>query len=310
MSVLSSGFVTASRSPRLRRMAERSSLLTPVVNRFIAGTTVDEALTTAADLASDRYVSLDHLGEATTDPEAAETTVDAYVTLLRRLADAGLTERAEVSVKLSALGQALAGEGEKIARENVLGICKVAAEVGSTVTVDMEDHTTTDSTLQIVRDVRADFPTTGTVLQASLRRTEGDCRDFAGAGSRIRLCKGAYDEPVSVAYRSKDEVDASYVRCMRVLMTGEGYPMLATHDPALITVGEQMALAAGRSRSEYEFQMLYGIRPEHQVELARAGHKLRVYVPYGTEWYPYFMRRLGERPANVAFFLRSFTGRS
>ena len=310
MGILGSGFVSASRSPRLRRAAERSSLLTPVVNRFIAGTTVDEALTTAADLAMDRYVSLDHLGEATTNPDAAEATVDAYVMLLRRLADAELTDRAEVSVKLSALGQALARDGEKIAQENLLEICKVAAEVGSTVTVDMEDHTTTDSTLAIVRDVRTDFPTTGTVLQASLRRTEGDCRDFAGMGSRIRLCKGAYDEPVSVAYRSKDEVDASYVRCMRVLMTGEGYPMLATHDPALITVGEQMALAAGRARHEYEFQMLYGIRPAHQAELARAGHKLRIYVPYGTEWYPYFMRRLGERPANVAFFLRSFAGRS
>ncbi len=310
MSALTSAFVTASRSPRLRRTAERSSLLTPVVNRFIAGTTVDEALSTAADLATDRYVSLDHLGEATTDPTAAETTVDAYVALLQRLAEAGLTARTEVSVKLSALGQALPDDGEKIARENLLHICSTASDVGSTVTVDMEDHTTTDSTLEIVREVRADFPTTGTVLQASLRRTEGDCRDFADAGSRIRLCKGAYDEPMSVAYRRKDEVDASYVRCMRVLMSGDGYPMLATHDPALITVGEQMALAAGRGRSEYEFQMLYGVRPEHQAELARAGHKLRIYVPYGTEWYPYFMRRLGERPANVAFFLRSFTGRS
>lgn len=310
MSALRSTFAAASRSPRLRSMSERSSLLTPIVDRFVAGTTVDDALTAAADLARDRYVSLDHLGEATTDPEAASTTVDAYVTLLRRLADAGLTDRAEISVKLSALGQALDHDGEKIARENALHICAVASEVGSTVTVDMEDHTTTDSTLQIVRDVRADFPTTGTVLQASLRRTEGDCRDFAGAGSRIRLCKGAYDEPLSVAYRKSDEVDASYVRCMRVLMTGDGYPMLATHDPALITVGEQMALAAGRSRAEFEFQMLYGVRPAHQAELARAGHKLRIYVPYGSEWYPYFMRRLGERPANVAFFLRSFAGRS
>ena len=291
-------------------MAERASAVTPVVDRFVAGTSVDDALTTARELTADKYVSLDHLGEATTDPHAAEATVDAYVAVLRRLADAGLTDRAEVSVKLSALGQALDGDGEKIARENLLHINAVAAEIGSMVTVDMEDHTTTDSTLQIVRDVRVDFPTTGTVLQASLRRTESDCADLAGPGSRIRLCKGAYDEPISVAYRDKDEVDASYIRCMRILMTGQGHPMLATHDPALITVGEQMALAAGRSRDAYEFQMLYGIRPQHQQRIADSGSRLRIYVPYGTEWYPYFMRRLGERPANVAFFLRSFAGRS
>lgn len=307
MSALRSAFVAASRSPRLRSLAERSTLLTPVVDRFVAGTAVDDALATAADLATDRYVSLDHLGEATTDPIAAEATVNAYTRLLRRLHDAGLTRRAEVSVKLSALGQALTHDGEKIARDNLLHICAVAAEVGSTVTVDMEDHTTTDSTLGLVRDVRADFPTTGTVLQASLRRTEADCADFAGPGSRIRLCKGAYDEPLSVAYRKKDEVDASYVRCMRILMTGDGYPMLATHDPSLVTVGEQLALAAGRGRDDYEFQMLYGVRPAHQRRLSGGGARLRIYVPYGAEWYPYFMRRLGERPANVTFFLRSFT---
>ena len=310
MGILRSGFVTASRSPRLRSAAEHSSLLSPVVDRFIAGTDVDAAIQAARELSADRYVSLDHLGEATTDPSAAEATVAAYVTLLRRLDDEGLTPRAEVSVKLSALGQALDTDGEKIALENLLEVCKVAAEVGSTVTVDMEDHTTTDSTLQIVREVRGDFPTLGTVLQASLRRTESDCHDLSGPGSRIRLCKGAYDEPVSVAYRAKDEVDASYVRCLRVLMTGQGYPMVATHDPALITVGEQLAIASQRSRDAYEFQMLYGIRPTHQSELAAAGHKLRIYTPYGTEWYPYFMRRLGERPANVAFFLRSFGNRS
>ncbi|UYM05445.1 proline dehydrogenase family protein [Solicola gregarius] len=310
MSVLRSTFVAASRSPRLRSTAERSSILTPVVERFVAGTDVDAAIEVARDLAADRYVSLDHLGEATTDPHAAEATVEAYATLLHRLDAEGLTGRAEVSVKLSALGQALGDDGQKIARDNLLHICSTAADVGATVTVDMEDHTTTDSTLEIVRDVRADFPSTGTVLQASLRRTEADCHDLAGRGSRIRLCKGAYDEPVSVAYRTKAEVDASYVRCMRILMTGQGYPMVATHDPALVTVGEQLAIAAGRGRDAYEFQMLYGIRPTHQSELAAAGHKLRIYVPYGTEWYPYFMRRLGERPANIGFFLRSFTGRS
>ena len=305
--MLRSALITASRSAGCRTVVERTPLLRPIVDRFVAGSDVDSALRVASLLAGDRMVTLDHLGEDTLDRAQAERTVEAYRTVLARLAREGLGGRAEVSVKLSALGQALPVDGDKIALENTRRICEAAAAAGTTVTVDMEDHTTTDSTLSVVRALRADFPGTGTVLQAYLKRTEADCADFAGAGSRIRLCKGAYDEPASVAYRDRSEVDASYVRCLRVLMNGEGYPMVATHDTRLIEIAEH--LAAGRERDSYEFQMLYGVRPQVQDELAGRGLRMRVYVPYGTEWYPYFMRRLGERPANVGFFLQALLRR-
>ncbi|HVV09459.1 proline dehydrogenase family protein [Amycolatopsis sp.] len=301
--MLRSVLISASRSARCRALAERAPVVRAVVNRFVAGAGVDDAIRVCRELAADRLVSLDHLGEDTLEREQATATVDAYRTVLRRLDDEGLAARAEVSVKLSALGRALPVDGEKIALENTRLICAAAAAAGTRVTVDMEDHTTTDSTLAIVRALRVDFPDTGTVLQAYLKRTEADCADFAGPGSRIRLCKGAYDEPASVAFRKKSEVAASYVRCLKVLMRGKGYPMVATHDPRLIDIAGELA-----GRIDFEYQMLYGIRPDVQQRLAAQGRKMRVYVPYGTEWYPYFVRRLAERPANVAFFLRALAG--
>ncbi|WP_027944066.1 proline dehydrogenase family protein [Amycolatopsis taiwanensis] len=307
--MLRSALIAASRSPECRSLVERTPVLRPIVDRFVAGRGIDDAMRVARTIAADRLVSLDHLGEDTLDRAQAERTVEAYRTALRRLGEVGLAPRVEVSVKLSALGQALPADGEKIALENTRRICAAAAEAGTTVTVDMEDHTTTDSTLTLVRELRADFPATGTVLQAYLKRTAGDCADFAVPGSRIRLCKGAYDEPASVAYRTKSEVDASYVRCLKILMNGDGYPMVATHDTRLIDVATMLAEQTGRGRDDYEFQMLYGVRPQVQTQLARRGLRMRVYVPYGTEWYPYFMRRLGERPANVAFFLQALTRR-
>jgi proline dehydrogenase len=173
----------------------------------------------------------------------------------------------------------------------------------------MEDHTTTDSTLEILAELRKDHPSTGAVLQAYLRRTEGDCRELAGAGSRVRLCKGAYAEPESVAFQSALDVDKSYVRCLNILMSGEGYPMVATHDPRLIAIAEDRARWFDRGTDEYEFQMLYGVRPEEQARLAGEGHTVRVYVPYGDQWYGYLMRRLAERPANLAFFGRALATR-
>jgi proline dehydrogenase len=173
----------------------------------------------------------------------------------------------------------------------------------------MEDHTTTDATLAAVVALRADFPDVGAVLQASLRRTEADCRDLATAGSRVRLCKGAYREPASVAFQDSADVDLSYVRCLRLLLRGGGYPMVATHDPRLVAIAAAMAVQAGRVRGEYEYQMLFGVRPEEQRRLAARGEKIRVYLPYGTQWYPYLMRRLAERPANVAFFVRALSSK-
>jgi proline dehydrogenase len=293
----------AARSTAARAVVERSPLTRPVVRRFIAGDSVTDAIGTTGDLlASGRLVTLDHLGEDTTNTEAADATVRAYQELLKRLADKGFTAGAEVSVKLSAVGQKLdAG----LTLDNARRICAAAESVGATVTLDMEDHTTTDATLAVLRELRQDFPWVGAVLQAYLRRTEGDCRDLATSGSRIRLCKGAYAEPESVAFKDKSEVDRSYVRCLKVLMAGSGYPMVASHDPRLITIAGYLAADADRTANSFEFQMLYGIRPDEQQRLADDGNQIRVYLPYGKQWYGYFMRRLAERPANLAFFLRS-----
>ncbi len=306
--MLRQALLQMSKSDRVRHLVETAPVSRGVVRRFVPGAAASDAVRAATELVeSHRLVTIDHLGEDVVDIAHARGTRDAYVSLLGLLAEAGLTEggRAEVSVKLSAVGQALGDDGEKIALEHAWDICQAADEAGTTVTLDMEDHTTTDSTLSVLRELRGDFPWVAAVLQAYLRRTEGDCRDLAGQGSRVRLCKGAYDEPESVAFQGKPAVDASYVRCMKVLMRGDGYPMLATHDPRLVDIGGALAVQAGRSQGSYEYQMLYGIRPDEQQRLADQGEKMRVYVPYGDDWYGYFMRRLAERPANTAFFLRS-----
>src|SRR6478672_3260504 len=300
-----------SRSQRIRHLTETAPVSRSVVARFVAGTSAEEAVVATHDLVSKGLLaSLDRLGEDTLDLHQATDTRDAYLHMLELLAAEGLTAGAEVSVKLSAVGQALPGDGEKVALENARTICAAAHAAGTTVTLDMEDHTTTDSTLGILRDLRVDFPETGAVLQAYLHRTEADCRDLAHAGSRVRLCKGAYKEPESVAYQSDAEVDRSYVRCLKILMQGEGYPMVASHDPRLIEIAGALAGQAGRDPKSFEYQMLYGIRPEEQKRIADRGDQMRVYIPYGQEWYGYLMRRMAEKPANVMFFLRGVATKS
>ncbi len=303
--------LAASRNSRVEHLVETAPVSRSVVRRFVPGPAEDDAVAAARQLVADGLlVSLDHLGEDTTDPEQAATAAAASVSVLERLAAEGLTPETEVSLKLSAVGQSLPGDGEKIALEHARQVCAAAERAGTTVTLDMEDHTTTDSTLRILAEVRRDFPSTGAVLQSYLHRTEADCRDLATAGSRVRLCKGAYDEPASVAFRDREDVDRSYVRCLNVLMAGEGRPMVATHDPRLVAIAQDRARAYGRAKDSWEFQMLYGIRPQEQRRLAAEGHPVRVYTPYGVDWYGYFMRRLAERPANVAFFLRALATRS
>jgi proline dehydrogenase len=308
--MLRTAILAASRSPRTRHLVERVPVTRAIVDRFVAGENLDQAVATAGDLAADgRRITLDHLGEDTRDAEQAAGTAAAYVRLLAALKETGLAEQAEVSVKLSAVGQFLPQDGERVALDNARTICAAAAEAGTTVTLDMEDHTTTDSTLGIARELRRDFPWLGVVLQAYLHRTEADCREFSGPGSRVRLCKGAYQEPETVAYQTRAEVDRSYVRCLKVLMAGEGYPMVASHDPRLIRIAGQLADWHGRKPDSFEYQMLYGVRPEEQQRLITTGATLRVYLPYGSEWYGYFMRRLAERPANLTFFLRALATR-
>jgi len=306
--MLRSVILRAAGDARVKSLVATAPVSRNVVARFVAGESVDDAVRATRGLIGDGLrVSLDHLGEDTTNAGQAEATTKAYLTLLGRLADEGLTSGAEVSVKLSAVGQAL---DESTATDNARAICEAAMTAGTTVTLDMEDHTTTDSTLRIHRGLRRDFPSTAAVIQSYLRRSVADCRDLAASGSRVRLCKGAYSEPESAAFQSHGEVDKSYVRCLKVLMNGTGYPMVATHDPRLVSIAGALVRQVGRAQGSYEYQMLYGVRPEEQRRLVGAGETVRVYVPYGDEWYGYLMRRLAERPANVAFFLRALATKS
>jgi proline dehydrogenase len=307
--------LSASRSDGLRRTAERLPVTRKVVHRFVPGATLDRVLDSVAALRdSGRLVSIDYLGEDVTDVDGANATMRAYLQLLDALGrwpDAihFRVRPLEVSLKLSALGQAIDRDGEKIAMENAHTICERAEQIGAWVTVDAEDHTTTDSTLSIASDLRNDFPWLGVVLQAYLRRTHGDCEQFAASGARVRLCKGAYDEPASVAYRDAATVTDSYLCCLAVLMAGSGYPMVASHDPVVIDAVARLAGESGRGVGDFEYQMLYGIRDVEQLRLASAGSLVRVYVPFGTQWYGYFMRRLAERPANLTFFMRALAQR-
>ncbi len=305
--------MAASRREGLRRTAERLPVTRRVVHRFVPGETIENALDSVAALrSSGRCVSLDYLGEDVTDADDAGKAVQVYLDLinhLARLGDHAVVAPLEVSLKLSALGQSLSRDGEKIARENANAICEAAQRAGVWVTVDAEDHTTTGSTLAIVRDLRLDFEWLGVALQAYLRRTLGDCQEFAAAGARIRLCKGAYDEPAAVAYREPADVTDAYLRCLKVLMAGSGYPMVASHDPEIIEAVPSLAREAGRAATGFEYQMLYGIRDGEQRRLAGVGNQVRVYVPFGTQWYGYLMRRLAERPANLTFFLRAVAQR-
>jgi len=306
MSPLRQPLLLLARSGRVKSLVSRLPVSAGIVRSYVPGEKTEDAVRATADLVDQHLrVTLDYLGEDTRDTDQADVIVQAYLEAVQALSARGLTRHAEVSIKLSAVGQAISQQGDKIALENARTICRAARNAGTTVTLDMEDHTTTDATLATLRELRKDFPETGAVLQAYLHRTEADCRVLAYEGSRIRLCKGAYDEPAEVAFQSRLEVDKSYVRCLKVLLAGQGYPMIATHDPRMITIASSLASRNGRGAGSYEFQMLYGIRPEEQRRLAAAGETVRVYVPYGTDWYGYLMRRLAERPQNLTFFLRS-----
>jgi proline dehydrogenase len=309
--LMQKALLAAASRPGLRRAVTGNPATRRVVDRFVAGETLDDALTAVRALSADGVlVTLDHLGEGITTREEAEHSRDAYLALLAALAPLGLGSGAEVSVKLSAFGQSLPDGGQDLALELVRPVAEAASAMGSTVTLDMEDHRTIDSTLAVLADLRKEHPGTGAVLQAMLFRTEEDAKALAVSGSRIRLVKGAYNEPAAVAHRRKSDVDAAYARCLEILMAGPGYPMVGSHDPALLALAHELAAQHSRAADSWEVQMLYGIRPEEQRRLAAAGTRVRAYVPYGLDWYAYFMRRLAERPANVRFFLRSLATRS
>jgi proline dehydrogenase len=306
MSLLRQPILLLARSEKVKKLVSTMPVSSGIVTSYVPGETTESAVDATAGLVDDGLrATLDFLGEDTLDVEQADATVAAYLDLLQQLSARGLTRSAEVSVKLSAIGQAIPDNGDKVALEHARTICRAARNAGTTVTLDMEDHTTTDRTLATLRELRKDFPETGAVLQAYLHRTEADCRALAYEGSRVRLCKGAYKEPEAVAFQDRLEVDRSYVRCLKVLLAGQGYPMIATHDPRMVEIASSLASRYGRAQGSYEFQMLYGIRPDEQKRLAESGETMRVYIPYGLEWYGYLMRRLAERPQNLSFFVKS-----
>lgn len=301
--MLRSLILTATAHPAVRRLVATTPVSRYVVSRFVAGVTTEQAVSVAATLVADGLaVTLDHLGESVAQAGDAESTVRAYLELLACLSARGLTRRAELSVKLSALGQRL---DEGLALRHASRICAAAEQAGTTVTLDAEDHTLTDSTLRVHAELRRSWPTTGAVLQAQLHRTLDDCRAVAIQGARLRLCKGAYAEPAQIAFRASDDVARSFVRCANVLLAAPCYPMFATHDPRLIDIVGERARWHGRCAEDFEYQMLYGVRPTEQRRLSAAGATVRIYLPYGSDWYAYLTRRLAERPENLAFFLRA-----
>jgi proline dehydrogenase len=290
----------------LGRLATRVPVTRSMVRRFISGETLAEVLPAIEKLhATGMRTTVDVLGESVTRAEEARAAAGRYVETLEALASRGLD--LNVSLKPTQMGLAI---DPALARESIGRIVARANESGAFIRIDMEDHTTTDATLALWRDVRpagwaAGGADVGIVIQSALRRSGDDIESIIAEGGRVRLCKGAYKEPATVAFGEKPDVDAAYERLMLRLMRAGRYPALATHDERLIKRATDVATAEGIGRDAFEFQMLFGIRRDLQEQLVAAGWTVRVYVPYGAQWYPYFMRRLAERPANVSFLLRN-----
>jgi proline dehydrogenase len=271
-------------------------------HRFVAGEELDEAIA-AARVCNDQgmLVSLDYLGENVATAADAQRARDAYLEVFDRIAAENL--KANVSCKLTQLGLDLSPE---FCEGQVLSIVERAALYESFLRVDMEGSAYTERTIEVAKKVRSRSPAIGTVIQAYLYRSEQDIVDLLAIGCRIRLCKGAYKEPPQVAFPKKEDVDTNYVKLVRLLLPSGFYHGIATHDPRMIGATIRIAAENKVSKDDFEFQMLYGVRTDLQRQLVRDGYRLRIYIPYGRDWFPYFMRRLAERPANLGFFVRNF----
>ena len=303
MSVFSRLVVATTNAGPVEKLVTRTRPGVALAHRFVAGETLDEAVAVASELNDGGMrVSLDLLGEEVHDAASARGARDEYLACLDRIATESLD--ANISVKLTQLGLSI---DESLAIESIGHLADRAEEVATTVTIDMEDSRYTDATVRIYEKVQADRGNLGLALQAYMRRTPDDLQRLVGLGGHIRLCKGAYVEPEEVALTSKTDVDDAYADQLRTLMAAAATaPAVATHDQKLIDLTRELA----KSRDEYfEFQMLYGVRSSLQAELVRAGYPLRVYLPFGSQWYPYLTRRLAERPANAWFFARAALGR-
>jgi proline dehydrogenase len=299
-------FVRLSENPSLRSFAERSSLGRRVSGRFVAGTEISDAVRATQGInRAGMSVSIDNLGENVTNPEEARHSAQLYHQILDAIVENHLD--ANISLKLTHMGLDV---DEQLARDIVSGLVAKAASMNPPgfVRVDMEGSPYTQRTLDFVHELHCmpgNANSVGTVIQSYLKRSESDVEKLLSEGIRIRLCKGAYKEPADIAFAAKSDVDANYVKLMKILMTSGIYHGLATHDENIIRQAEDFATKEKLSPDSFEFQMLYGIRRDLQQKLVRKGWRLRVYIPFGTEWYPYFMRRLGERPANVLFIARN-----
>jgi proline dehydrogenase len=290
-----------SESRRLARWVTSSSFSRKMSRRFVAGETLDEAIAAARALnQSGMMVSLDYLGENVASEADARRACDAYLATYDRIAREKLD--ANVSLKLTQLGLDL---GDALCQGLVEEIASRAASQGNFLRVDMEGSAYTQRTIELVRRVRAKNPAIGVVVQSYMRRTEQDVKGLLAAGCRLRLCKGAYKEPPELAFPEKSEVDANYVKLMQQILPSGIYHGIATHDPRMIEATKEFAARQGIAKDKFEFQMLYGIRTDLQQQLVKDDYRMRVYVPYGRDWFPYFMRRLAERPANLLFFLRN-----
>jgi proline dehydrogenase len=269
--------------------------------RFVAGETLADALAVGRRINAEGIsLTLDHLGENVTSLAEAEASRDVYIRALGEISGSGI--EGNVSLKLTQFGMDLSAEA---CRANVAAVIRTAADLGNFVRVDMESSEYTDRTLALVSDLHAEYGAVGTVIQAYLYRSEGDVEMLSKRGIRVRLCKGAYLEPHTVAWPQKADVDRNYIRLMKLLLDRGVYPAIATHDPRMIGATKEYAARKGMARDRFEFQMLYGIRRDLQKQLVAEGYRLRLYMPFGEAWYPYFMRRLAERPANVLFLLRN-----
>ena len=297
-------FIWLSQNRSLRAIAEKSSFGHRLSARFVAGTTVEEALTASAAVnVMGCSVSLDSLGENVTNAEQAKHSAEVYHRLLDEIGARRLN--ANVSVKLTQMGLDV---DETLARAIVGGIVEHAPRHDNFVRIDMEGSEYTERTLRLVRELHSrngNAGRVGAVIQAYLYRSEKDVRDLLHERIRIRLCKGAYKEPPEIAFQKKAEVDANFVKLMKVLLKSGVYHGIATHDPRMIAATRDFARAEKITPESFEFQMLYGIRRDLQHQLVKEGWRMRVYIPFGSEWYPYFMRRLAERPANVLFVLKN-----
>ncbi len=297
-------FHSLASSQSLTRLASRYGMRSArgFARRFIAGETVEEAISTASALQSNGFqVTLDYLGESVGTIAEADAATRAYLSVMVQIARAGIERN--LSLKLTQLGLTI---DRATSVDNLRRILDVAATHQFFVRVDMENSPFTAVTLDILETMwQQGYRNAGIVLQSYLPRSEQDAVHMNALGARVRLVKGAYREPKTIAYQSKADVDAAFVRIMQTLLTGGHYPAIATHDPVMIEATRAFARERGISSDTYEFQMLYGIRRDLQSDLTRTGSRVRVYVPFGREWFPYFMRRLGERPANVGFVIRS-----